>query len=288
MIRSMTGFARREERVHEQVLTWEMRSVNHRFLEIHFRLPEEFKAIEPQLRQAVNARLKRGKVECQLRYRFTDGASTHLGINEALLARLLAQIEQIHPRLDAPAPINAFDLLRWPGLIQEPERDIDPLHKAAIAAFEKSLEELNEARAREGARIREMLLARCTAISDLLSSLRRRLPEIRTRLMDKIRERIGQLDAEPHQDRLEQELVFLAQKVDVDEELDRLDSHISEIKAIVDRSEAVGRRLDFLMQELNREANTLASKSQDTDTSKAAVELKVLIEQMREQVQNLE
>ena len=288
MIRSMTGFARREERVEEQALTWEIRSVNHRFLEIHFRLPEEFKAIEPQLRQAVNAHLKRGKVECQLRYRGVEGASTDFSLNEALLDRLLAQIEQIHPKLNRSAPINAIDLLRWPGLVQEPERNRDPLHRGAIGAFERSLEELNEARAREGARIRDMLLARCQGISTLLTSVRGRLPEIRTRLMNKIRERIEQLEVEPHQERLEQELVYLAQKVDVDEELDRLESHIVEIESIVDRSEAVGRRLDFLMQELNREANTLASKSQDTDSSKAAVELKVLIEQMREQVQNLE
>lgn len=288
MIRSMTGFARREERVQEQLLTWELRSVNHRFLEIHFRLPDEFRAIEPQLRQAVNAHLKRGKVECQLRYRGTEGVGTDFTINGVLLDRLLAHVGEINPRLDNPAPINAFDILRWPGLVQEPERSTDPLIEGAMAAFERSVEELNEARAREGARIRDMLLARCGNISALLSSVRGRLPEVRTRLIDKIRERIAQLDVEPNQDRLEQELVFLAQKIDVDEELDRLGSHISEIESIVDRSEAVGRRLDFLMQELNREANTLASKSQDAETSKAAVDLKVLIEQMREQVQNLE
>ncbi len=288
MIRSMTGFARCEDQTVGRNLTWELRSVNHRYLEAYFRLPEDFRSLEPQLRAAVTASLNRGKLDCQLRFKGEDAVSAEFTVNEALITRVLEQAGAIAKSAGTELPINVMDVLRWPGVVQEPEWDKEPVFAASLKLFEKTLQELNEARGREGARIRDMLLQRCAAMSKLLKTVRKRLPEVRRHLTEKIRSRIEQLDVEVNQDRLEQELTFLAQKMDVAEELDRLESHLSEITAVVDRSEAVGRRLDFLMQELNREANTLASKSQDADTSAAAVDMKVLIEQMREQVQNVE
>lgn len=288
MIRSMTGFARCEDPTKGRNLTWELRSVNHRFIEVHFRLPEEFRSLEPQLRAAVSVSLNRGKLDCQLRFKGEDTIGSAFTVNEALIARIVECAKKIGKSIEGDAPINALDVLRWPGVVQEPEWDTKPIFEASLKLFEKTLEELKQARQREGARIREMLLQRCRAVTALLKGLRARLPEVRRHLTEKIRTRIEQLGVEINQDRLEQELTFLAQKMDVTEELDRLESHIAEIESVVDRSEAVGRRLDFLMQELNREANTLASKSQDPETSAAAVDMKVLIEQMREQVQNVE
>ena len=202
------------------------------------------------------------------------------------VARTAAEVATIAG--GSPASLNPLDLLRWPGVIREQERDLQPAQAAAMELLQETVRELNESRAREGARIREMLLSRCLSVQQSVAQLRARLPEIAARIRERVGERVAQLGGTVDPARLEQELVLLAYKMDFDEELDRLGSHVTEMLQILDAKEPAGRRLDFLMQEFNREANTLSSKSQDTETTRAAVDIKVLIEQMREQVQNVE
>jgi uncharacterized protein (TIGR00255 family) len=288
MIRSMTAFARQETETPQGSLSWEIRSVNHRYLETGVRLPEELRAAETSVRERVNARLGRGKVDCTCRYRAPVSGSAPVQLDDDNLSRLLAACETVAGRLSQPAPLNPVELLRWPGVVREEELDTAPLVEHALELLDRTLDELVTSREREGAQIRGMLLQRCDAMAELVITARARLPEINAAVRDKLKARLAELDVPADPGRLEQELVFVSQKMDVDEEVDRLDSHIEEVRRVLDRDEPVGRRLDFLMQELNREANTLGSKSAATDTTRIAVELKVLIEQMREQVQNIE
>lgn len=288
MIRSMTGFARREQSGPWGTLTWELRAVNHRYLEVGCRLPEELRSAEGEFRQAISTALRRGKVDCTLNYRPSTAAQGPIEIDQALVTQLLMRTREIASLAGQAVAINPLDLLRWPGVVQDQGSDLTPLLTAAQSSLAEALKLLAESRAREGDRIRELLLQRCTALLTLVDAVIARLPEVRTRIRTRLLEKLAQLGAEPNQERLEQELVVLAQKMDVDEELDRLKSHVTEIRKALDGSEPAGRRLDFLMQELNREANTLSSKSQDAETTRAAVDMKVLIEQMREQVQNVE
>ena len=289
MIRSMTGFARREHSGPWGTLTWELRAVNHRYLEVGCRLPEELRSAEGDFRQAIGVALRRGKVDCTLNYRASPGAQSAIEINQTLVAELLTRAREITALAGQEATsINPLDLLRWPGVVQDQGTDITPLLTAAQSSLAEALQLLTESRAREGDRIRELLLQRSAMLLALVDAVIARLPEVRTRIRTRLLEKLAQLNAVPDQERLEQELVILAQKMDVDEELDRLKSHVTEIRKALDGSEPAGRRLDFLMQELNREANTLSSKSQDAETTRAAVDMKVLIEQMREQVQNVE
>jgi uncharacterized protein (TIGR00255 family) len=289
MIRSMTGFARREQSGSWGTLTWELRTVNHRYLEVSCRLPEELRAAEGDFRQAIAAVVRRGKVDCTLNFRAAAQDAGEIQINRALAERLLARARELADLAgDLAAPVNPIDLLRWPGVVQDQGRDVTPLLAAAQAALADSLKALTDARASEGERIRDMLLQRCDMLLKLVAAVIARLPEVRARIRARLTERIAQLVAEPDAERLEQELAILAQKMDVDEELDRLRSHITEVRKSLDGGEPAGRRLDFLMQELNREANTLSSKSQDAETTRVAVDIKVIIEQMREQVQNVE
>ena len=284
----MTGFARREQSGPWGTLTWELRAVNHRYLEVGCRLPEELRSAEGDFRQAISAALRRGKVDCTLNYRASPAAQGTIEINQGLVTELLSRARDIAALAGQTAAINSLDLLRWPGVVQDKGGDITPLLTAAQTSLGEGLKLLTESRAREGDRIRELLLQRCAALLALVDAVIARLPEVRTRIRTRLLEKLAQLGAEPNQERLEQELVLLAQKMDVDEELDRLKSHVTEIRKALDGSEPAGRRLDFLMQELNREANTLASKSQDAETTRTAVDMKVLIEQLREQVQNVE
>lgn len=288
MIRSMTGFARRERQGAWGALVCELRTVNHRYLEISLRLPEELKALDNEARQAIAAALRRGKVDANLYLKSAAGAPRALELDIPLFAELLARIEQVRAQLPQPAPVSPLDLLRWPGVVREAELDAAPALAAALELLREALSELNETRAREGQRIRELLLSRCAAIRTQVQLVRTRLPEVSQRLRARILERIAQLGVTPDAERLEQELALYAHKMDVDEELDRLSGHLDEVAAVLSSPEPAGRRLDFLMQELNREANTLSSKSQDAETTKAAVDMKVAIEQMREQVQNVE
>jgi len=287
MIRSMTAFARQELEADWGALTWELRSVNHRYLEVGLRLPDELRSLETAVRERAARRLGRGKLDCNLRYKPTQRRAA-LALDAQALDQTLAACEQIRSQLPDAAAINPLDLLRWPGVIQEESADPVPLAEAALALFDQALNELVATRDREGAQIHEILRTRLDAMEPLVTSARARLPEVLARIRDKLRLRVAELTANPDPDRLEQELAYLAQKMDVDEELDRLTGHIAEVRRVFKLAEPVGRRLDFLMQEFNREANTLGSKSADSETTKVSVELKVLIEQMREQVQNVE
>lgn len=288
MIRSMTGFARRERQGPWGTLVCEVRTVNHRYLETSLRLPEELKALDNDVRQVIASALRRGKVDANLYLKSAAGTQRSLELDGQLLDQLVARVEQVSGRLKDPAPISPIDLLRWPGVVREAEVDVKPVLEAALQLVQESLSELNETRLREGQRIRELLLARCLTMRMQVQAVRARLPEVSRRMRDRIVERIAQLGTTSDPERLEQELVLYAHKMDVDEELDRLGAHLDEVTSVLGSAEPAGRRLDFLMQELNREANTLSSKSQDSETTRAAVDMKVMIEQMREQVQNVE
>jgi uncharacterized protein (TIGR00255 family) len=288
MIASMTGFARREISGSWGALVCELRSVNHRFLEAGFRLPDDLRALEGELRQRLSRELKRGKVDCSITHRRVQGAETALQIDPAALERVLASVRDIAREMPENYTVNVLDVLRWPGVLRDESNNSEDLLKITHAVFGSTLEELVAARAREGQRLRELLEQRCDGLEALVAHVRARLPEVHARVRARLDERLAELKANIDQDRLEQELAMLLQRLDVDEELDRLTGHIAEIRRVVNSSEPAGRRLDFLMQELNREANTLSSKSQDLDTTRSAVDMKVIIEQMREQVQNVE
>ncbi len=287
MIRSMTGFARRERQFPWGQLAWELKTVNHRYLEVGCRLPEEFRAAEAEFRQAVSAAVRRGKVECSLHFRPLV-ASGALEIDAEMLAALTERAQQVAARAGPAARIAVLDLLRWPGVVRDQSRDTAPMIAAAQALLAEALADLARFRESEGGRLRDALEQRCAGLADLAERVSQRLPEVRARMRAKLLDRIAQLTADVDHDRLEQELAILAQRLDVDEEIDRLRGHVTEVRKAFESQEPAGRRLDFLMQELNREANTLSSKSQDIESTRAAVDMKVLIEQMREQVQNIE
>jgi uncharacterized protein (TIGR00255 family) len=287
MIRSMTGFARRERQFPWGLLAWELKTVNHRFLEVGCRLPEEFRVGEAEFRQSIAASIRRGKVECSLHFRPAI-ASGALEVDAELLASLTQRAQAIAAQAGAAARIDALELLRWPGVIRDGTRDLAPMLAAAHALLADALAELGRFRDSEGGRLRDALEQRCAGLVEFSARVTERLPEVRARMRTKLLERIAQLVSDVDHERLEQELAILAQRLDVDEEIDRLRGHVTEVRKTFGGQEPAGRRLDFLMQELNREANTLSSKSQDIETTRAAVDMKVLIEQMREQVQNIE
>jgi uncharacterized protein (TIGR00255 family) len=289
MIRSMTGFARMERQFEFGRLSWEMRSVNHRFLEFSLRLPEEFRVLEPLIRETLGRYISRGKIDATLRFQpSATAASSRLELNSNLAGKLISLHRELGEIAEIRQEPDLSGLLRWPGLVEEQLPDPAPLHQAALELLEEAATELQAGRAREGATLAAAVLERLDGVSEWTASIRRWLPEIKTALRDRMLERIGDLQQPLEPGRLEQEVSFLAQKIDIDEELDRLDAHVEETRRALELDEPVGRRLDFLMQEFNRESNTLSSKSVDQRTSQAAVELKVLIEQMREQVQNAE
>ena len=288
MITSMTGFARREASGPWGQLACELRSVNHRYLEAGFRLPEELRALETELRQGLSKELRRGKVDCTVHLRAAAGGSAELVIDDRALANLLSRVREITVATPGKPTVDVMDILRWPGIVREDETDTESLQAAARALFAETLRELADSRAREGVRLRELIEQRCGALEQLVAQVRVRLPEVHARVRQRLEERVAELGAEVDRERLEQELVLLLQRLDVAEELDRLGGHIDETRRVIGGNEAAGKRLDFLMQELNREANTLSSKSQDLETTRFAVDMKVLIEQMREQVQNVE
>jgi uncharacterized protein (TIGR00255 family) len=288
MIASMTGFARRESSGSWGTLVCELRSVNHRFLEAGFRLPDELRAAEGELRARLARQVRRGKVDCSLQFRRPPGAGGALEVDTEALARLLAAVEVVSRSLREPATVSALELLRWPGVLREDSAGGEQLLAVAYAVFGATLEDLVAARAREGARLRELLEQRCAQLEALVAAVQARLPQVQAHVRARLDERIAELAANLDRERLEQELALLLQRLDVDEELERLTGHIVEVRRVIAGSEPAGRRLDFLMQELNREANTLSSKSQDLEMTRTAVDMKVLIEQMREQVQNAE
>ena len=288
MIRSMTAFARAEHRDEWGELVWELRSVNHRYLEVHPRLPDELRILEPRVRERVAARIGRGKVEAVLRYRPMAGVVEKIEVNEPFLDQLLESMRLVRNRLpDAPEP-DLLQVLAWPGAVLTASPDLTPVQEQAMTLLEEALDQLVAMRESEGRRLAKMIESRCEALQEQVERARRRMPEVIAALRERLRARLEEVSESLDQERLEQEMVLLAQRLDVDEEMDRLNMHLKAVREVLQRDEPVGRRLDFLMQELNREANTLGSKSGDAETTAISVEMKVLIEQMREQVQNIE
>jgi uncharacterized protein (TIGR00255 family) len=284
----MTGFARYTAESETGVLTCELRAVNHRYFDVQFRLPEELRPKETELKQLVGSVVRRGKIDCSLNYRRAPGKQAELSLNQAVVEQLGRRARELTAAFPDLGSLNAIDVLRWPGVIEEPEVDTEPLFDEATAAIRAALDALSAMRRSEGERIAEMIDSRCREVLTIAAATRARMPEVLAAARARQKERLEKLAVDADPARLEVEIALVAQKLDVDEELDRLESHISEIRLALVSEDAVGRRLDFLMQELNREANTLGSKSADTATTRAAVELKVLIEQMREQIQNVE
>ncbi len=287
MIHSMTAFARAEQAGVNGTLSWELRSVNHRYLEPHLRLPEAFRDLEGAVREALRNGLSRGKVECTLRFS-DDSTGKALQVDLTRAAQLIAAAESVASLIKQPAALNPLEVLGWPGVLVANAADPQALNQSALSLFNEALNELKNGRAREGAELAKLLNERLDSILEQITELRELVPQMLAGQRQKILERCAEMQAELDPQRLEQELVILAQKSDVAEELDRLSTHVSEVRRVLKTGGQAGRRLDFLMQELNREANTLGSKAFDTRSTQAAVNLKVLIEQMREQVQNIE
>jgi uncharacterized protein (TIGR00255 family) len=288
MPHSMTGFASAELRRDSLRLVWEIRSVNHRFLDLSFRMPDDLRALEPECRELVAKAISRGKLDCTLKVTAAD----RMGAPAVLVSDTLQALRALETGVKAvfpeAAPLTTLEVLRWPGVLEEPVQNLDELSQPIKDCLAATLAALQDARAREGGRIAEQLAKRNTGITELLDGIRPSLDSVQSRYRDKLRERLQRLDVQAQPERLEQELALLAQRADVAEEVDRLDSHVVEVADILRRREPIGRRLDFVIQELNREANTFASKVQEEALTRVGVELKVLIEQMREQVQNLE
>ncbi|MGB2426205.1 MAG: YicC/YloC family endoribonuclease [Alteromonas sp.] len=287
MIYSMTGFARQEVKGDWGTAVWEIRSVNQRFLETFFRLPEQFRGLEPVLRERFRKSLQRGKIECNLRYTANDAAVGTLALNEELAKQLLNAADWVQSHGQSTG-VNPVDILRWPGVIAAEEADIDSIQAALLEGFDKTLKEFKESRATEGKNLKAMIEQRLAGITTEVDKVSTQMPNIIEWQRDRIRTRFEEAQVELDATRVEQEMVMLAQRIDVAEELDRLHSHVSETQKILNKGGAVGRRLDFMMQEFNRESNTLGSKSINAEITQSAVELKVLIEQMREQIQNIE
>ncbi|HBC56223.1 MAG TPA: YicC family protein [Gammaproteobacteria bacterium] len=288
MVASMTGFVHKAFQSQWGSLTCELRAVNHRFLDIYFKIPEELRALEPKLRQIIKENLSRGKVECFIRCQLDPSVSSSVSINEEIVQALGDAANQIATLLSVEGDFSVSDAMRWPGVVEGADVDWVPIHEAVEVVFEEAVAGLIHARMTEGIAISEMLRDRIHAIRHIVVEVREAVPTILLAQKQRIRDRLSELSIEADAGRLEQEMVLYAQKVDVDEELDRINTHCDEVDRVLLKGGAIGRRLDFLMQELNREANTLGSKSTDHRITNASVDLKVLIEQMREQVQNVE
>ena len=288
MTHSMTAFARQESSTESYVLVWEMRSVNHRYLEINIRVPDSLRSIENSIRGAIRSNFTRGKIECHLRYQITENSSSSIKIDTQLVSNLLSATEQIKILSEETSPLGMSDILKWPGVIIDNDSDSLALESDAISLFKKTMEDLKTSRAREGKELGSFIQARSHSVLEIIAKTRELMPQILTRERNQLFEKISKLKIDVDSSRLEVEIVLLTQKADIEEELDRLHTHITEVQRVLTLKESKGRRLDFLMQELNREANTLSSKSIVIETTRSAVDLKVLIEQMREQIQNVE
>ena len=288
MLRSMTAFARIESQHEQGAIQWEIRTVNHRYLDVSLRLPEDLRRLDPKVRERIGALLKRGKVDCNLRVLSNPVQAGGLSIDRDLAARVAQAALTVAELLPQAAPVSPVDILRWPGVVQAPAPDPELIERAVLDGLDQALADLVGMREREGVRIEAMIRDRLDELEVEVSRVRGVLPAIVRGFGERMRTRLAEIDASLDEGRVEQELALIAQRMDVSEELDRLDAHVQEIRAAVERPEPAGRRLDFLMQELNREANTLGSKSAAVTTSRASVDLKVLIEQMREQIQNVE
>ncbi|MCE0557314.1 MULTISPECIES: YicC/YloC family endoribonuclease [unclassified Motilimonas] len=287
MIHSMTAYARKQFKGDWGSAVWEIRSVNQRYLETYIRAPEQFRGLEPVIREKLRKRMQRGKLEVNLRFEAAQNNAAELQINQALASQIIEHAQWVMEECGR-GQLNPIDVLRWPGVMEAPEQDVDALSKELLAALDTTINEFLEARASEGANLKVFIEQRLEEISSQAAFVRTKMPEVMAWQRERLSNRLAEAQVELEPARLEQEMVMLAQKVDVAEELDRLDSHISETRNILKKGGAIGRRLDFMMQEFNREANTLASKSINAEITNASVECKVLIEQMREQIQNIE
>ncbi|MEH2922192.1 YicC/YloC family endoribonuclease [Samsonia erythrinae] len=287
MIRSMTAYARREIKGNWGSAAWELRSVNQRYLETYLRLPEQFRSLEPVARERIRARLTRGKIECSLRFELDPSAQSALILNEKLAKQLVDAANWVKMQSDE-GEINPVDILRWPGVMVAEEQDLDAISAELLTALEGALDDFIAARESEGNALKALIEQRLAGVSAEVVKVRAQMPNILQWQRERLQSKLEDAQVQLENNRLEQELVLLAQRVDVAEELDRLDAHVKETYKILKKEEAVGRRLDFMMQEFNRESNTLASKSINADVTASAIELKVLIEQMREQIQNIE
>jgi len=287
MIRSMTAFADGEMNVDNLTILCELRSVNHRYADVGVKLPERLRFAEADVRRLVADKLKRGKIECALSYK-KQAESQSFNINLTTVRNLLAATLEIEAQMTNPRAFSALDVLMFPGVQHEAEIEKEALREKIIGLVNETLDKLLDTRAREGAQLANLLADRCEKVLRLVEQANNRMPEVMSHLRNKLISRVNELVAEPNFDRLEQELVLLAQKLDVAEELDRLQAHVTEVLRALKQAEPIGRRLDFLMQEMNREANTLGSKSADREMTQISIDLKVLIEQMREQIQNIE
>ena len=288
MIRSMTAYGRVENSEGQNSISCEIRSVNHRYSEISIRLPEELRPLEQKIRDHISGKIKRGKIECNIRIEKHNAYDESLSINQDLLKNIIEAAKRINSDLSTSAPLDSLDLLRWPGVLEKSTLDVEEIGKLLFPLVKEAIDIVIDTRQREGEKIKKMLTDRCTKIKEIISNVKKQIPDILKNYRKKLTQRVQEISDELDNDRLEQELLFLSQKADIEEEIDRLGAHVDEVVRVIDRKEPIGRRLDFLMQEMNRESNTLGSKSNHIYTSNASVELKVVIEQMREQIQNIE
>ncbi|EEG09537.1 MULTISPECIES: YicC/YloC family endoribonuclease [Pseudogulbenkiania] len=288
MILSMTGFAAISREFPGGMLNLELRAVNHRYLDVQMRLPEELRVIEAPLREMIGAKVTRGKLECRVGFNQLENATPTLEVNHELLQQLLAVSRTIKESAPEADTLSLGELMRWPGVMKSNELKPEVLQQLCLESLTKALADFNASREREGEKLKAVLLERVASIETIVAGLKPKLPQILAAYMEKLSNRLRDALESVDEDRLKQEFALFAQKIDVDEELSRLSTHLSEVRRILKAGGQAGKRLDFLMQELNREANTLGSKSVSTETTQASVELKVLIEQMREQIQNIE
>ncbi|RLA18777.1 MAG: YicC family protein [Gammaproteobacteria bacterium] len=288
MTNSMTAFANSEMDFENLTINCELRSVNHRYCDIAMKIPERFRYAESELRHSISDKLKRGKIECNLSYKKHSLAQQKLSIDMDAVSALLSTTETLEQLIANPRAFSALEVLAFPGIQVEKQSDKAALLQTLLRLLETAINNLLLARQREGAQLSQLISSRCVKIQKLVNQAQRRMPLVLEHLRTKFKQHIAELVAEPNHDRVEQEMVLLTQKLDVDEELDRLETHVIEVLRVLEQNEPIGRRLDFLMQEMNREANTLGSKSADKEMTVISIELKVLIEQMREQVQNIE
>lgn len=288
MVKSMTAYARREEKFPFGLMTLELRSVNHRFLEITIRIPEELRSLEIKLRERTKEKLKRGKLELVIHLHSQQIENQSIAFNHELAEQVARTLHDIDKLIYNAAPVNAIDIINWPGVMDTQAIEQDEIKDALFLLLDKTLEELLDGKKREGDALEQMIVQRINAMRELINEVRSQMPELLLLQRKRLEDKLVSLKAEMDTDRLEQEMLYLAHKADVAEELDRLDTHLDEVNRTLTSDQLMGRRLDFLMQELNREANTLGSKSIASNITRISVDMKVLIEQMREQIQNIE
>jgi uncharacterized protein (TIGR00255 family) len=284
----MTAYGRVENSDNQNSISCEIRSINHRYSEISIRLPDELRPLEQKIRNHISDKIKRGKIECNIRIEQQDAYNEALSINKDLLKNIIEVAEKINSNLSTSTSLNSLDLLRWPGVLRKKTLDVKKIDKLLFKLVDEAIDIVIDTRQREGKKIKKMITDRCSKIKKIINDVRKKMPTILKSFRKKLTDRVQEISSELDNERFEQELLYISQKMDIEEEIDRLNAHIDEVIRVVDQKGPIGRRLDFLMQEMNRESNTLGSKSYHIKTSNASVELKVLVEQMREQIQNIE